>query len=317
MARDNRIDSLKGFLIILVILGHTITTIDNVNVVNHAVMGLIYIFHMPLFILISGYLTKPPEQQSTDNLLRSLGNIFVTLIIFHIINSCTRYLVTGISVWRTLSHFPYGILWYLMCLIYWRLALYFTPKALLEKPILHLGLALIVSVLCGLSHLGHFFSIQRALNFYFFFLLGYYYKQGAVNQRWWKSNWLHIAFTIILLPLIYWLFPRCGNFMNGADHYSLTDIPQKCMILACSISLSILIFNIIREHKCLIHFGKESLFYYVYHIIFITLMRPLIINFNLPHTFPFILFYTVAIIGIVYVMSRIKFFKWLMRPIRF
>ena len=56
MARDNRIDSLKGLLIILVILGHVITTIDNVNIVNHAVMGFIYIFHMPLFILISGYL---------------------------------------------------------------------------------------------------------------------------------------------------------------------------------------------------------------------------------------------------------------------
>ena len=84
MARDNRIDSLKGLLIILVILGHVITTIDNVNIVNHAVMGFIYIFHMPLFILISGYLTKPPQQQSSGSLFRSLGNLLVTLIIFHI-----------------------------------------------------------------------------------------------------------------------------------------------------------------------------------------------------------------------------------------
>ena len=37
MARDNRIDSLKGLLIILVILGHVITTLDNVNPLNHAV----------------------------------------------------------------------------------------------------------------------------------------------------------------------------------------------------------------------------------------------------------------------------------------
>ena len=55
MARDNRIDSLKGLLIILVIMGHFITSMNNVNIVNHAVMGMIYIFHMPLFILISGY----------------------------------------------------------------------------------------------------------------------------------------------------------------------------------------------------------------------------------------------------------------------
>ena len=53
MARDLRIDSLKGLLIILVLLGHVITSVDNVNFINHAVMGLIYVFHMPLFILIS------------------------------------------------------------------------------------------------------------------------------------------------------------------------------------------------------------------------------------------------------------------------
>lgn len=317
MARDNRIDSLKGLLIILVILGHVITTIDNVNIVNHAVMGFIYIFHMPLFILISGYLTKPPQQQSSGSLFRSLGNLLVTLIIFHIINSVTRYLVTGISVWTTLAHFPYGILWYLMCLIYWRLALYFTPRALLEKPILYLGIALIVSLLSGLTHLGHLLAIQRALNFYFFFFLGYYYKQGEINQRWWKSNTLHFASAIVLLPLIYWLFPRCGNFMNGADHYTLIDIPQKCMILTCSTALSILLFNLMREHKFLCHFGKESLFYYVYHIIIITLARPLFQIHNLPHTFPFILLYTLLVICIVYAMSRVKLFKWLMRPIRF
>lgn len=317
MGRNNRIDSLKGFLIILVILGHVITTIDNVNIVNHAVMGFIYIFHMPLFILISGYLTKPRQQQSSDSLFRSLGNLFVTLIIFHIINSITRYLVTGISVLTTLTHFPYGILWYLMCLIYWRLVLYFTPRALLEKPILYLCIALIISILSGLSHLGHLLAAQRALNFYFFFLLGYYYKQGTISQRWWKSNTLHLAFATILLPLIYWYFPHCGNFMNGADHYNLIDIPQKCMILTCSTSISILLFNLMREHKSLSYFGKESLFYYVYHIIIISLARPLFQNYNLPHSFPFILLYTLLIIGIVYAMSRVKFLKWLMRPIRF
>ena len=45
MARENRIDAIKGLLIILVILGHTIIALDNENIINHGVMGLIYIFH--------------------------------------------------------------------------------------------------------------------------------------------------------------------------------------------------------------------------------------------------------------------------------
>ena len=46
MARDIRLDSLKGLLIILVILGHVITDIGNKSLLNHGVMGIIYIFHM-------------------------------------------------------------------------------------------------------------------------------------------------------------------------------------------------------------------------------------------------------------------------------
>ena len=48
MVRDTRLDSIKGLLIILVILGHLIIALDNYNFINHSVMGLIYIFHMPL-----------------------------------------------------------------------------------------------------------------------------------------------------------------------------------------------------------------------------------------------------------------------------
>lgn len=64
MTRDYRIDTIKGLLIILVIMGHIIIELDNANIINHGVMGLIYIFHMPLFILISGYLTKHPASRS-------------------------------------------------------------------------------------------------------------------------------------------------------------------------------------------------------------------------------------------------------------
>ena len=91
MARDLRIDSLKGFLIILVLVGHVIIAVDNVNVINHAVMGLIYVFHMPLFILISGYVTKNPAEQTPRQMWSRVGNIFITLVIFQLITICRAY----------------------------------------------------------------------------------------------------------------------------------------------------------------------------------------------------------------------------------
>ena len=317
MARDLRIDSLKGFLIILVLLGHVIAAVDNVNVINHAVMGLIYVFHMPLFILISGYVTKNPAEQTARQMWSRVGNIFITLVIFHLLSVLRRYFQDD-TYNPIIFSFPYGVLWYLMCLIYWRIMLYYTPKWLLNRPVLNLAIALLISILCGLSHLYNFFAIQRGLNFYFFFLLGYYFKQGAVNTKWWNFNVLHIAVAVILLPIIFWLFPRCGNIMNGADHYTLVDIPQKVMILSCSLAMCLLVFNKMPEVKMLTHIGKDSLFYYLYHIHIIRLcLGPLLREYSMPRTLPFVILYTLAILGIVYLMSKIKFFRWLLQPIKF
>ena len=317
MARDLRIDSLKGFLIILVLVGHVIIAVDNVNVINHAVMGLIYVFHMPLFILISGYVTKNPAEQTPRQMWSRVGNIFITLVIFHLLSVLRRYIQDD-TYNAPIFSFPYGVLWYLMCLIYWRIMLYYTPKWLLNRPVLNLAIALLISILCGLSHLFDFFAIQRGLNFYFFFLLGYYFKQGAVNTKWWNFNVLHIAVAVILLPIIFWLFPRCGNIMNGADHYTMVDIPQKVMILSCSLAMCLLVFNKMPEVKMLTHIGKDSLFYYLYHIHIIRLcLGPLLREYSMPRTLPFVILYTLAILGIVYLMSKIKFFRWLLQPIKF
>ena len=318
MARDLRIDSIKGFLIILVLLGHVITALDNVNFYNHAVMGLIYVFHMPLFILISGYLTKNPAQQSPREMWSRVGNIFITLLVFQLLTSLRTYVRFNDSIITTFCKFPYGILWYLMCLIYWRILLYYTPKWLLNRPILYLAIALVTSLLCGLSHMGNFLALQRALNFYFFFLLGYYFRQGCVNTKWWNLNVMHLAVAVVLLPLIFWFFPRCGNFMNGADHYTLVDLPQKAMILVCSLAMCLLVFNKMPQVKVLSSIGKDSLLYYLYHIhiIFLCLV-PLIRTYSMPTSLPFVILYTIALLGIVYLMSRIKFFRWLLNPIKF
>ena len=314
MARDIRIDTLKGLLIILVILGHVITTMDNISTANHSIMGLIYIFHMPLFILLSGYLTKPPQGQSPRMMWQGCLRIFIPLIIFHLM-SCISSGIRGGNFYKHMLMFPYGVLWYLMCLIYWRIILYYTPRKLLDRPVLYLAIAFGVSILSGLTHLGNLLATQRALNFYFFFLLGYYYRQGAISQRLWKNNLLHGGVAIVLLPLIFWFFPHCGNIMNGADYYGVQGIPQKVLILACSIAMSLLVFNLTRSNRFLANIGKDSLFYYLYHFYVITFVIVPLVKFTYwSSSFPYTLFYTAAIVVILLLMSKIKVFRWLVYP---
>lgn len=314
MARDNRLDTLKGLLIILVIMGHVITSLDNTNRVNHAVMGLIYIFHMPLFILISGYLTKTPQQQRPREMWLGILRIALPLVIFHLISSVRGWCITG-KFLVFFESFPFDILWYLLSLIYWRVAVYYTPRAILKRPALYLAIALALSVLSGLTYLGNFLSIQRALNFYLFFLLGYYYRHGAISEALWKRNAVHGVVVIVLLPLIFWLYPHCGNFMNGADHYSIADIPQKVLILACSIAMSLLVFNLTRSQRWLSRIGKDSLFFFLYHRYIISSVIVLwATHTGWPTSLPFIIFYTAVVVGILWLMSMVKILRWPVYP---
>ena len=78
MQRDLRIDSIKGLLILLVVFGHCYTTLQehsNYMFINN----IIYIFHMPLFIFISGYFTN--LQKETKTQIRSIFNIFLVYVI--------------------------------------------------------------------------------------------------------------------------------------------------------------------------------------------------------------------------------------------
>lgn len=314
MARDYRIDSMKGLLIILVIMGHIITGLDNVNFINHGVMGLIYIFHMPLFILISGYLTKHPSQQRPQEMWKGVGKIMLTLVIFHFLCAIWVYAYNGCFI-ETFVVFPFGVLWYLLCLICWRIILYYTPKRLLNQPLLYFGIAVILSLISGLTHLVNTLSLQRMLNFYFFFLMGFYYRQGAFNTSLWHNNKLHALVAIVLLPLLFLLYPRCGNVMNGADYYGIAGLPEKVIVLACSISMSLLVFNLMRDIKWLRPIGKDSLFYYVYHIqVFAITVVPLVKTYKFPCTFPFVVLYTALTLLIMVLMNNIYFLRWLVYP---
>lgn len=71
MAKERLIwlDSLKGWLILIVVFGHAIQyCLPDVACENNYCWNLIYSFHMPAFIAASGFvnyrLTPPPEGRS-------------------------------------------------------------------------------------------------------------------------------------------------------------------------------------------------------------------------------------------------------------
>lgn len=110
--RSIYIDNIKGLLIILVVLGHYLFDIKNKDIIN-IIIKIIYIFHMPMFVFITGYLSKNANSRSKKNLIK----LFAYYLLFNTIMILIDYNATGTFKLFT----PYFSYWYIIAVIIWRL----------------------------------------------------------------------------------------------------------------------------------------------------------------------------------------------------
>lgn len=76
--RNYLIDNSKGLLIFLVVLGHSLEFIRKDYEVARLLYVFIYEFHMPVFVFISGYLSKNVEK-GRRNAVRNFLTPFFTI----------------------------------------------------------------------------------------------------------------------------------------------------------------------------------------------------------------------------------------------
>lgn len=127
--RDEFFDSLKFFLISLVILGHTLEISEKTRVVL-ALYNTIYSFHMPLFIFISGYFSRKYDDNSL--FYRKILGLVETYLTFQLVFSIPSIL-SG-NIWTVIVR-PWWVLWYL--LLFFILIDLFLQYYMVQYPILH------------------------------------------------------------------------------------------------------------------------------------------------------------------------------------
>ena len=315
--RDNRIDSIKGLLILLVVLGHIIGSCGS-GEVCWDVWKIIYVFHMPLFILISGYFTS--IRKDISSLWKGLLQIVIPLLIFHVLYVAISIFVFGNSFSLTYLFTPYWILWYLLSLVFWRVFIQFTPNKILVSPYLYILIASVVALFCGLMPHGRILSIQRTLNFYPFFLYGFYLKHGVFKMKLWPK-YTSYGFVLLTIVLIVYKMPPPIDYnyasllLRGADHYSLSTIPLKVYFYMLSFVVTISLFNLLPSIKILSALGRETMFYYLYHGLIIRfLLQPVVTFFFFFQNFLFMLIYLIGTVGLIYILRQIKLFRWLLHP---
>ena len=113
LERDYRIDGIKWLLIVLVTFGHVIEPALS-NPIANKLYSIIYIFHMPLFVFISGYYANVKDKEK----LISKGFMLLETFLVVMIPQCFYY---G-SIIPLLN--PENSGWYLISLITLKSATY-------------------------------------------------------------------------------------------------------------------------------------------------------------------------------------------------
>ena len=166
--RDRFWDAVKGVLMFLVVLGHYfqigLNSLGGYHLIE-ALLCSIYVFHMPLFVFVSGLFSKNVETCRS----KALGGILIPLLVLQAVWLVWIALIDGAKSALSVTLFPQFALWYLAALYLWRTLL---PDLLHIRHVLAIALALffVGKMVGGLDNL---FGLDRTVGFLVFFLLGY------------------------------------------------------------------------------------------------------------------------------------------------
>ncbi len=162
--RDSRLDNAKFLLIALVVFGHAIEPLRD-YAPTQVVYYWFYMFHMPAFIVISGYLSRNFDA-SSSRVEKAVLTLAIPYLIFWAIHQTIYAAEDGLP--DSLSVLtPTWSLWFLVALFLWRLSVPVWKR--LRWPV---TIAVVISVFAATADLTTTLSLGRVLSFLPFFVLG-------------------------------------------------------------------------------------------------------------------------------------------------
>jgi len=165
MNRDTFIDSAKGVLIFLVVLGHFFEAVgawDKTPALKWLVTS-VYMFHIPAFVFLAGITAKP------TGIAKRVARLALMLVAFQVIYGALLYVQKG--KWLVTIPEPYWLLWFLMAMILWNLLI--PMFRVIKYPVL---VSVSLAIAAGASGwMGYWWSLGRMFNYLPFFVVGHLY----------------------------------------------------------------------------------------------------------------------------------------------
>lgn len=267
--RDAFFDNVKYLAIVLVAAGHSWEPLLDGSRAAKALYITVYAFHMPAFIMISGYFSRSFDMRP-DRLKRLVTSVAVPYLLFEAAYGFFKRWADDDPGHPITLLDPWYLSWFLMTLFVWRLT---TPLwKLVRWPVpLALTLAMIASASPGL---GGDLDPQRVLQFLPFFVLGLVMKPEHFQMmRRREVRILSVPVVIAAVVFAYWAVPRMAPawfyHRGSAQELGAPWWSGPVMTLAmfgCAIALSVCFLAWVPRRKMwFTALGSGTLYGYLLH----------------------------------------------------
>ena len=290
----------------LVVLGHLL----EITTDKRELYKLIYIFHMPLFIILAGFTFK--NYIKNKDYKKIFCKTIIPLIIFQIFYTALE----GTWTFKRMVLLPHTPLWFLLSLFFWCLITIFIQKNNIKKQFIY---TFILTILIGfIAKNTYYFSYYRTINFLPFFLIGFHFDFKYFDNIL-KYKKIIIFITILLTStLIFNLMNFEIRLMFGSRNYSniyqnnYIGAFKRALLMFYSIIYSLFfLVSIPNKKNFFSKYGANTFFIFAFHIMFIDFLKRFLkkIPINLDNIF-LELTLTILIITACILLNKIKDFIW-------
>lgn len=313
--RESTLDFAKGLLIIFVVLGHSIqyslgnNWLTSQLFFDDVVFKTIYSFHMPLFMMISGYLFFNSNQKNFKTLVLSkLKVIGAPMLTFIFLNYLFQYILMAFrcNVQYVFVHYFKRIflgttMWFLLSLLLNIIVVSILTRILRKNTLLFLGMIMIFVISLFIPD-SIVLSVHKFM--FPFFCLGYILKQNEIPLYVFSKKKIVLCFLTILSVVAVWWFNK-ETYIYTSGFCVLEGGGGKIFLIDCKRILIALIVSYTFMQYVYLHayhrdiivdkvkrIGQMSLFIYGMNITFNTYLSKLLsllsINFDFNYLIPIV-----------------------------
>lgn len=304
--RDYQLDNIKGLMIFFVIFVHVFERFYkgwSDNLITKYLYILCISFPMPVFVFISGYLSKRKTDYDTY-IVKAIKSCLVPYLVFNILYGLPS-IKSALSI---LS--PKWTLWYLLSLFSWKVLSQVFIKVKFIFPI-----AILLSLYIGLfDSMGAFLSLSRTICFFPFFIAGYLCQPEHIRKIR-ASKKIYSVLALLVTLVIIWVLTKMNIesstlfFRSSYDRLGqsyVQGIILRSVILLCGFLCTFGFISIMPENKTILsRFGIYSITVYLGHSLIIRVLEYLDII-NITNPFIFILFAIVFSLALCFVLGNQK-----------